>query len=84
MAHLANALQICDEYNLVLNCEKCNFMVKEGIYLGNKILKKGIKVDRAKIKVIKKLPPLISLKGIRSFFDHVGFYRWFFKDFSKI
>ncbi|GJX48775.1 reverse transcriptase domain-containing protein [Tanacetum coccineum] len=59
-------------------------MVKEGIVLGYKILKSGIEVDRAKVDVIAKLPPSTSIKGIRSFLGHVGFYRRFIQDFSKI
>nr|GEY12383.1 reverse transcriptase domain-containing protein [Tanacetum cinerariifolium] len=64
--------------------EKSHFMVKEGIVLGHKISKKGIEVDNAKIKVISKLPHSTTVKGIRSFLRHAGFYRCFIKDFSKI
>nr|GEW45986.1 DNA-directed DNA polymerase [Tanacetum cinerariifolium] len=55
--------------------EKSHFMVKEGIVLGHKISKKGIEVDKAKIEVISKLPHLTTVKGIRSFLGHAGFYR---------
>ncbi|GKB22478.1 reverse transcriptase domain-containing protein [Tanacetum coccineum] len=49
-------------------------MVKEGIVLGHKISKKGIEVDKAKIDVISKLPHPTTIKGIRSFLRHAGFY----------
>ncbi|GJX86503.1 reverse transcriptase domain-containing protein [Tanacetum coccineum] len=73
----------CDT-NLVLNWEKCHFMVKEGIVLGHKISKNGIEVDRAKVDVIAKLPHPTSVKGVQSFLGHARFYLRFIQDFSKI
>ena len=55
-----------------------------GIVLGHEISRRGIEVDKAKVEVIDKLPPPKSIKDIRSFLGHAGFYRWFIKDFSKI
>ncbi|GJR79662.1 reverse transcriptase domain-containing protein [Tanacetum coccineum] len=68
-------LKRCEDTNLVLNWEKCHFMVKEGIVLGHKISKSGIEVDRAKVDVIAKLPHLSSIKGVQSFLGHARFYR---------
>ena len=84
LENLRQTLIRCEETNLVLNWEKCHFMVKEGIVLGHRISKRGIKVDKAKIETIEKLLPPSSVKGIRSFLSHTRFYRRFIKDFSKI
>ncbi|GKD29567.1 reverse transcriptase domain-containing protein [Tanacetum coccineum] len=75
LANLDRMLARCEETNLVLNWEKCHFMVKEGIVLRHKISGAGIEVDRAKIDVIAKLPYLTNVKGVRSFLGHARFYR---------
>ncbi|GJZ44642.1 reverse transcriptase domain-containing protein [Tanacetum coccineum] len=82
--NLDKMLQYCKDAHLVLNWEKCHFMVKEGIVLGHKVSGAGLEVDKAKIDVISELPPPTNIKGVRSFLEHAGFYQRFIKDFLKI
>ncbi|KAK1611944.1 hypothetical protein QYE76_035617 [Lolium multiflorum] len=63
LQNLDKVLQRCEETNLVLNWEKCYFMVNEGIVLGHKISERGIEVDRAKVEAIEKMPYPRDVKG---------------------
>jgi hypothetical protein len=84
LANLDKVLKRCQMADLVLNWEKCHFMVREGIVLGQKILEKGIEVDKVKIEVIEQLLPPTNVKGIHSFLGHAWFYRRFIQNFSQI
>ena len=62
-------LVTCEETNLALSWEKSYFMVREGIVLGHKILKKGVAVDPAKIDTISQLPSPTSVSQFGVFWD---------------
>nr|GEU46152.1 reverse transcriptase domain-containing protein [Tanacetum cinerariifolium] len=65
LSHLERMIKRCEDTNICLNWEKSHFMVKEGIVLGHKISKQGIKVDKAKVDVISKLPHPTTVKVLR-------------------
>ena len=84
LINLETVLHRCIEKNLVLNWEKCHFMVNQGMVLGHILSEKGIEVDKAKIGLISKLPSPTNVKTVRQFLGHASFYRKFIMDFSKI
>ncbi|RDX98332.1 Retrovirus-related Pol polyprotein, partial [Mucuna pruriens] len=84
LENLSKVLTRCIDTNLVLNFEKCHFMVIEGIVLGHLVSNRGIEVDKSKIDTITSLPNPTLVRDICSFLGHVGFYRRFIKNFNKI
>nr|GFA39067.1 reverse transcriptase domain-containing protein [Tanacetum cinerariifolium] len=60
LTNLEKMLKRCEDTKLALNWEKSHFMVKEGIVLGHKISKKGIKVDKEKIEISRPMTHLLE------------------------
>nr|GEV28819.1 integrase-like protein [Tanacetum cinerariifolium] len=84
--NLDKMLQRCKDAHLVFNWEKCHFMVKEGILLGNKVSEAGLEVHKAKINVISKLPPPINIKVLSKTIvhtDHLALRHLFKKQNAK-
>jgi hypothetical protein len=84
LENLDKVLTRCAEVDLVLNWEKCHFMIKQGVVLRHVISERGIEVDKAKVETVEQLPPPTDVKSLRNFLGHAGFNRRFIKDFSKI
>ena len=84
LENLRKVLVRCQKKSLILNWEKCHFMVTQGIVLGHIVSKNGIEVDKAKVNLISNLPTPKCVRDIRSFLGHAGFYRRFIKYFSAI
>ena len=73
LKNLELVLQRFQEKNLVLNWEKCHFMVQEGIGLGHRISLEGLKVDHDNISTIQTLMLSTTVNGVRSVLGHDGF-----------
>ena len=84
LAHLTKILEVCVRKQLVLSWEKSHFMVREGVVLGHIISDKELNVDKAKIEAIQNLPLPGTIRDLRSFIGHVGFYQRFIQDFAKV
>ena len=84
LEHLMQILDVCVKKCLVLSWEKSHFMVREGILLGHLVSRKGLEVDKAKVEVIQDLVLPKSIRELKSFLGHVGFYRCFIQIFAKV
>nr|GEZ24574.1 retrovirus-related Pol polyprotein [Tanacetum cinerariifolium] len=66
LSYLDKMLKRCKDTNLVLNWEKCHFMVKDGIVLDHKISKSRIEVGKPKVDLIVKLPHPTFVKAFNT------------------
>ena len=81
--HLKIVLQTLREKKLYDKLSKCDFWLKEVLFLGH-IVSAGIRVDPAKIEAVVNWKPPRSVTKVRSFLGLAGYYRRFVKGFSII
>ena len=67
-----------------MDIKKCEFYVKEVLYLGIIIGKHGIKIDPAKVAAVKEWAKPESVKDVQSFLGFANFYQRFIRGFSNV
>jgi hypothetical protein len=82
--HLRLALQKLQENRLYAKLSKCEFWMKQVAFLGHVVSKGGISVDPSKVQDVLSWNAPTTVDDIRSILGLAGYYRRFFKGFSKI
>ena len=81
---LKQVLQILESNDLYVRLQKCDFERPELKYLGHIVTAKGIKVDPAKVQVIKDWPRPTSQKDVRSFLGLSNYFRKFVQGYTTL
>ena len=81
---LQAVLQKCEQINLTLNKEKCEFKVKEVTYVGHKLTQDGIKPDEEKVKAIKDMAAPTDKKGVERLLGTVNYLGKFILNLTTI
>ncbi|RDY03607.1 Retrovirus-related Pol polyprotein from transposon opus, partial [Mucuna pruriens] len=77
LTQIQNSWQVCIDY------KKLNQVTRKDHFL-YLLLTRRIEVDKAKVNIIASLPNPTSVREVLSFLRHVGLYRRYIKNFSKI
>ena len=80
--HLEQVLKLLDENKFLAKPSKCEFNKPEVKFLGHVVGRNGLKVDSAKIQVVKDWPVPTTLKHLRSFLGLTNYFRKFIQGYS--
>jgi hypothetical protein len=84
LAHLGEVLDIMQAQSLYAKESKCEFGMRELLYLGHIISGQGVQVHQEKIRAILDWPMPKNLTELKGFFGLCSYYRRFVKGFSQL
>ena len=77
---LINVFERLSTHNLKIEPDKCNFLQRECLFLGNIISDEGIKPDEKEVEAVMNFPVPKNVKQIKSFLGLSGYYRKFIEN----
>ena len=83
MKHLDEVLRILEEHSLYAKKSKCDFGMKEMLYLGHIINAEGVQVHMKKIRAILDWPTPKTFTELKGFLGLCTYYRRYVKGFSQ-
>ena len=82
--HVEEVLSIMESQSLFAKLSKCEFGLREVLYLGHVISADGVKVHEEKIQVIQNWPSPQNIIELCGFLGLCAYYRRFVKGFSQL
>ena len=84
LKYLDLVLSVLRHHELFANQKKCLFARKQVEHLGHLVSSAGVKADPSKIVAMENWPTPRTLKELRGFLGHTGYYRRFMAGYGSI